>query len=113
MDETKRTQMTVVQQIEAGIERIGFLDTTVDVEDLLEDEEFGNEISSFPKDEFCADKMETGNLCEGRRLDYMLQEKEIESANEYISALAAHSSYWNERDLSLFLARQLKIDRPL
>ena len=41
------------------------------------------------------------------RLDFMLQENEIESANEYISALAAHSSYWDNKDLSLFIAQQL------
>jgi hypothetical protein len=37
----------------------------------------------------------------------MLQEKEIENANEYVAALAAHSSYWTEKDLSLFIARQI------
>lgn len=107
IDETKRTQMTVVQQIEAGIERIGLLDKTVD--DLLEDEEYEDVMSSFSQEEFTGGNVETGKLCEGKRLDYMLQEKEIESANEYISALAAHSSYWNEKDLSLFIARQIRI----
>lgn len=42
-----------------------------------------------------------------QRIDYMLQEKEIENANEYVAALAAHSSYWLEKDLSLFIARQI------
>ena len=51
--------------------------------------------------------IQVGNLCGGKRLDYMLQEKEIENANEYLSALAAHSSYWGEKDLSLFMARQI------
>ena len=37
----------------------------------------------------------------------MLQEKEIENANEYVAALAAHSSYWVEKDLSLFIAHQI------
>lgn len=37
----------------------------------------------------------------------MLQEKEIENANEYVAALAAHSSYWLEKDLSLFIAHQI------
>ena len=37
----------------------------------------------------------------------MLQEREIEHANEYVAALAAHSSYWVEKDLSLFIARQI------
>lgn len=53
----------------------------------------------------------TGSLNEGRRIDYMLQEKEIENANEYVAALAAHSSYWIEKDLSLFIARQIYLSR--
>ena len=39
----------------------------------------------------------------------MLQEREIEHANEYVAALAAHSSYWVEKDLSLFIARQIHL----
>jgi hypothetical protein len=34
-------------------------------------------------------------------------EKEIENANEYVAALAAHSSYWTEKDFALFIARQI------
>jgi hypothetical protein len=49
----------------------------------------------------------TGQLNGGRRIDYMLQEKEIDRANEYVAALAAHSCYWLEKDLSLFIARQI------
>jgi len=51
-----------------------------------------------------------GVLNQGRRIDYMLQEHEIENANEYVAALAAHSSYWLEKDLSLFVAKQLLND---
>jgi hypothetical protein len=49
----------------------------------------------------------TGSLNRGHRIDYMLQEKEIENANEYVAALAAHSCYWLEKDLGLFIARQI------
>jgi DDHD domain len=48
-----------------------------------------------------------GMLNRGMRIDYMLQESEIETANEYVAALAAHSSYWPEKDLSLFIATQI------
>ena len=48
-----------------------------------------------------------GRLNQGRRIDYMLQEREIEHANEYVSALAAHSCYWIEKDISLFIAREI------
>mmetsp|Transcript_16248 Transcript_16248/g.33404 ORF Transcript_16248/g.33404 Transcript_16248/m.33404 type:complete len:471 (-) Transcript_16248:37-1449(-) len=50
---------------------------------------------------------EPGRLCGGERIDYVLQEKEIEHTNEYLFALGAHSMYWAEKDLSLFIYRQL------
>ena len=102
IDETKRTQKNVAKIVEAGIEGIGLLDKTVD--DLMEEDD---EESSIFSDDSSFQAIQVGNLCQGKRLDYMLQEKEIENANEYLSALAAHSSYWGERDLSLFLARQI------
>jgi len=102
IDETKRTQKTVAKAVEAGIEGIGLLDKTVD--DLLEEDD---DESSIFSDDSSFQVIQVGNLCGGKRLDYMLQEKEIENANEYLSALAAHSSYWGEKDLSLFMARQI------
>ena len=51
----------------------------------------------------------TGQLNGGKRIDYMLQESEIENANEYVAALAAHSSYWPEKDLALFIATQISV----
>lgn len=63
--------------------------------------------ASEASDEIWNSRIRTGRLNEGRRIDYMLQEKEIENANEYVAALAAHSSYWIEKDLSLFIARQI------
>lgn len=35
-----------------------------------------------------------GQLNGGRRIDYVLQEKPIESFNEYLFALASHACYW-------------------
>ena len=104
VDNTMRTQKTVVKAVEAGIEGIGLLDKTVD--DLMMDEDLDDESSMFSEDSGIK-MIQVGNICGGRRLDYMLQEKEIENANEYFAALAAHSSYWGERDLSLFMARQI------
>ncbi|GMH56920.1 hypothetical protein TrRE_jg5291, partial [Triparma retinervis] len=59
--------------------------------------------SSESEDNF----VEAGRLNGGERVDYVLQEKEIESTNEYLFALGAHSMYWGEKDLSLFIYRQL------
>ena len=52
-------------------------------------------------------RIPTGKLNQGRRIDFMLHEKEIENANEYVATLAAHSCYWMEKDLSLFVAWEI------
>ena len=51
-----------------------------------------------------------GRLCGGNRIDFALQEKEIEIANEYVFAIGAHTLYWTSKDLSFFTARQLLLD---
>lgn len=35
-----------------------------------------------------------GQLNEGRRIDYVLQEAPLESFNEYLFALSSHVCYW-------------------
>ena len=93
---TSQTQRTVIEAFEqsmAGAFGIG-----------RDDDDVAYEVNTG-KQQF--NKVVTGNLNEGHRIDYMLQEKEIENANEYVAALAAHSSYWIEKDLSLFIARQI------
>ncbi len=37
------------------------------------------------------------------------KEKEFENANEYLSAFAAHSTYWNNKDLCLFINERIKM----
>jgi hypothetical protein len=90
-----------VEAFEARMAGMGLIDATVDT---LADDDASSSVSS--EDRY-PNVVRTGQLNQGRRLDYMLQEKEIENANEYVAALAAHSSYWNEKDLSLFVARQI------
>ena len=102
VDNTMRTQKTVAKAVEARMEGIGLLGTTVDDLMIEEDDEL-----SLLSDDSNLQSIHVGNLCGGKRLDYMLQEKEIENATEYLAALAAHGSYWGERDLSLFIARQI------
>lgn len=40
------------------------------------------------------DDYPVGTLNQGKRLDYVLQEKPIESFNEYLFALSSHGCYW-------------------
>ena len=39
----------------------------------------------------------------GERVDWVLQESEVELANEYFSALQAHTNYFDNRDVAHFL----------
>ena len=41
-----------------------------------------------------AEKVQVGRLNGGQRIDYVLQEKPIESLNEYLFALSSHVCYW-------------------
>lgn len=50
------------------------------------------ESPDLSKDEDLAIKI--GLLNGGRRIDYVLQEKPIESFNEYLFALQSHLCYW-------------------
>ena len=95
--ETKKTQQSLMQAVEAQMSRLGLLDTLPDDDD----ETLSILSEDAPLDPIC------GNLNQGRRIDFMIQEKEIENASEYVAALSAHSSYWTEKDLSLFVARQI------
>ena len=98
--QTIRTQESVIETLESGIASLGLLDGAAhDFEDD-DDIESGTSQQNSPR-------VVTGNLNSGQRIDFMLQEKEIENANEYVAALAAHSCYWLEKDLSLFIARQI------
>lgn len=43
----------------------------------------------------------------GRRFDYMLQESMIEGANEYLSSLSSHTSYFDQKDVARFIMSML------
>jgi DDHD domain len=107
---TMQTQQSVIESFEAGIAGMGLLDSTGDT---AEEDNQSQPSSSVNDDDHAATATHviTGKLNQGRRIDYMLQEKEIEAANEYVAALAAHSCYWQEKDISLFVARQIYLSR--
>jgi hypothetical protein len=101
IDTTWKTQQTFVEAFEARMATMGLIDSAID--EQADDETSHSEMSTDEQ----SVRVTTGHLNQGRRIDYMIQEKEIENANEYVAALAAHSSYWIEKDLSLFFARQI------
>ena len=101
VDQTSRAEDNVIRSIESGIEALGLVDSTFtkDVDHKVD--------TRRSNDEDTPHELITGLLNGGRRIDYMLQEKEIDRANEYVAALAAHSCYWLEKDLSLFIANEI------
>jgi DDHD domain len=114
VDQTLSAQESVVQVLESGIAALGLLDSAYD--DGEEDgggagAATGTSLVSSSSSSTAAaasySVVTTGRLNGGRRIDYMLQEKELDRANEYVAAFAAHSCYWLEKDLSLFIARQI------
>lgn len=107
VQQTLRTQETVAETLESGIAALGLLDGAAQG---LEDDEGSQSDSTSPLPNHEGRyplRIVTGNLNQGQRIDYKLQEREIENANEYVAALAAHSCYWLEKDLGLFIARQI------
>jgi hypothetical protein len=48
-----------------------------------------------------------GALAEGLRIDYSLQEKEIEVTQENLWALGSHVAYWTSKDASHFIASMI------
>jgi len=102
-EEAKTRREVLFKGIEHQIRNLGLgLD-----DDAYGDNHNGDDHDDFIEEEQRPEKVKCGKLNGGRRVDYMLQEKEIENANEYVFALGAHSGYWDEKDLSLFVAREL------
>jgi hypothetical protein len=48
-----------------------------------------------------------GLLNGGRRVDYVLQERPIESFNEYLFAFASHACYWESEDTMLLIVKEI------
>ncbi|XP_066570488.1 phospholipase DDHD2 isoform X2 [Amia ocellicauda] len=51
--------------------------------------------------------IKVGMLNGGRRIDYVLQEKPIESFNEYLFALQSHLCYWESEDTALLVLKEI------
>ncbi|XP_072534261.1 SEC23-interacting protein isoform X3 [Salminus brasiliensis] len=52
-------------------------------------------------------RVKVGMLNGGNRIDYVLQEKPIESFNEYLFALQSHLCYWESEDTALLILKEI------
>uniref|UniRef100_A0A674PGI8 SEC23 interacting protein n=1 Tax=Takifugu rubripes TaxID=31033 RepID=A0A674PGI8_TAKRU len=58
-------------------------------------------------------QVKIGMLNGGNRIDYVLQEKPIESFNEYLFALQSHLCYWESEDTALLLLKEIYRSREI
>ncbi|KAM8760651.1 triacylglycerol hydrolase DDHD2-like isoform 4-T5 [Acanthopagrus schlegelii] len=63
--------------------------------------------SSSSAEETEQPEIKVGMLNAGRRIDYVLQEKPIESFNEYLFAIQSHLCYWESEDTALLLLKEI------
>uniref|UniRef100_A0A3B4UKV8 DDHD domain containing 2 n=1 Tax=Seriola dumerili TaxID=41447 RepID=A0A3B4UKV8_SERDU len=63
--------------------------------------------SSVSTEEREQPEIKVGMLNGGRRIDYVLQEKPIESFNEYLFAIQSHLCYWESEDTALLLLKEI------
>ncbi|XP_008104997.1 SEC23-interacting protein isoform X2 [Anolis carolinensis] len=90
-------------QLQAELEKVA--NQIKEEEEKHETEEKIVESPDFSKDEDLSIKI--GLLNGGRRIDYVLQEKPIESFNEYLFALQSHLCYWESEDTALLLLKEI------
>ncbi|NWI95676.1 S23IP protein, partial [Pitta sordida] len=91
-------------QLQAELEKVANQIKEEEEKQVVEAEKI-TESAEPPKDEDSSVKV--GMLNGGRRIDYVLQEKPIESFNEYLFALQSHLCYWGSEDTALLFLKEI------
>uniref|UniRef100_A0A8C4YQA1 SEC23-interacting protein n=1 Tax=Gopherus evgoodei TaxID=1825980 RepID=A0A8C4YQA1_9SAUR len=91
-------------QLQAELEKVANQIKEEEEKQVVEAEKSA-ESPDLSKDEDFLGKV--GMLNGGRRIDYVLQEKPIESFNEYLFALQSHLCYWESEDTALLLLKEI------
>uniref|UniRef100_A0A8B9B948 SEC23-interacting protein n=1 Tax=Anser brachyrhynchus TaxID=132585 RepID=A0A8B9B948_9AVES len=91
-------------QLQAELEKVANQIKEEEEKQVVEAEKI-TESPDPPKDEDFSVKV--GMLNGGRRIDYVLQEKPIESFNEYLFALQSHLCYWASEDTALLFLKEI------
>ncbi|XP_048060870.1 SEC23-interacting protein [Megalobrama amblycephala] len=76
-------------------------------EEMQEGEEDSKMVESPEPQKEEETRVKVGLLNGGNRIDYVLQEKPIESFNEYLFALQSHLCYWESEDTALLLLKEI------
>ncbi|XP_041089551.1 phospholipase DDHD2-like isoform X4 [Polyodon spathula] len=80
-------------------------ETTAEIQPLEKGDRTEEPYSPSKQDE--EEHIKIGMLNGGRRIDYVLQEKPIESFNEYLFALQSHLCYWESEDTALLVLKEI------
>ncbi|XP_067908992.1 SEC23-interacting protein [Heterodontus francisci] len=91
-------------QLQAELEKVANQIKEEEEKHIEEDQKL-MESPESPKDEETTVKI--GMLNGGHRIDYVLQEKPIESFNEYLFALQSHLCYWESEDTALLFLKEI------
>lgn len=104
------------------INNFAYGNKTADNEPKINDEEVDREVSSVLSEmqrdaddvssvvaSSVADESDfpVGSLNQGRRIDFVLQEKPLEIFNDYIFALASSTCYWQSEDTALMILKEI------
>jgi hypothetical protein len=82
-------------------------DTAVELDSSQQQQSEPEAVVEQSASETSEEEIHMGNLNGGRRIDYVLQEKPIESLNEYLFALSSHFSYWQSEDTALLILKEV------
>ncbi|XP_023218251.1 SEC23-interacting protein-like [Centruroides sculpturatus] len=85
----------------------GSQENTVGLDMQSNPQEFDDSESTVSTDFNVDDDVQIGQLNAGKRIDYVLQEKPIESLNEYLFALGSHACYWESEDTVLMVIKKI------
>ncbi|KAI5624567.1 phospholipase DDHD2 isoform X1, partial [Silurus asotus] len=81
--------------------------TAVNTAEEMESESSDSTRLSSPLEQDEKKTIQVGKLNGGRRIDYVLQEKPIESFNEYLFAIQSHLCYWESEDTALLVLNEI------
>lgn len=105
MDSLKSTWNTINEFAKAHRNQDESLEQHVDSQMSSVMQELDDDQSSIASSQ--QEEIYMGQLNDGHRIDYVLQERPIESFNDYLFALSSHGCYWESEDTVLLVLKEL------
>lgn len=87
------TQLKIQQDLENSVKQNIINEAKIEAE-AMKSNKVDTEVLEKAAEQIDAKSCNFGNINKGNRIDYVLQERPIETFNEYLFALASHACYW-------------------